>query len=139
MHVWQALLGATLALLCWRPRAVDRLLMDPFPVPSPGASAVLLTGATGLLGPHLLKELEGRDLWVLCRPPAARLSTTATVLEADLAREDLGLSDEDLKRLRAAGIATIVPKSEPTSRSGIDTLFAASVSHRLKASRTRFS
>ncbi len=69
---------------------------------------MLLTGATGLLGPHLLRELEGRDLWVLCRPPAARLSTTATVLEADLAREDLGLSDDDLKRLRAAGVSAIV-------------------------------
>ena len=69
---------------------------------------MLLTGATGLLGPHLLRELEGRDLWVLCRPPAARLSTTATVLEADLARDDLGLSDDDLKRLRAAGISVIV-------------------------------
>ena len=71
-------------------------------------SAVLLTGATGLLGPHLLRELEGRELWVLCRPPAARLSTTATVLEADLARDDLGLADDDLKRLRAAGISVIV-------------------------------
>ena len=69
---------------------------------------MLLTGATGLLGPHLLKGLEDRDLWVLCRPPAARLSTTSTVLEADLSREDLGLSDDDLKRLRAAGVATIV-------------------------------
>jgi len=71
-------------------------------------SAVLLTGATGLLGPHLLRELEDRDLWVLCRPPAARLSTTSTVLEADLSRPDLGLSDDDATRLRAAGIATIV-------------------------------
>ena len=74
----------------------------------PRRSAVLLTGATGLLGPHLLRELEDRDLWVLCRPPAARLSTTATVLEADLARDDLGLSDDDLKRLRAAGVSVIV-------------------------------
>ena len=74
----------------------------------PRRCAVLLTGGTGLLGPHLLKELEGRDLWVLCRPPAARLSTTATVLEADLVETTWASSDDDLKRLRAAGVATIV-------------------------------
>ena len=77
-------------------------------VPVPTQRAVLLTGATGLLGPHLLKALGDSDVWVFCRPPLTRLQTKAHVIAADLSRGDLGISEADAARLRRAGIATIV-------------------------------
>lgn len=98
MHVWQALLGATLALLCWRPRAVDRLLMDPFPVPSPGASAVLLTGTSSGLGRHAA-------LW-LARDGYTVLATVRKAEDADALAEAWQLEKQ---REKESGGGDVVP------------------------------
>lgn len=90
MHVWTALLFAALALLCWRPRAVDRLLIDPFPVPSPGASAVLLTGTSSGLGRHAALWLARDGYTVLAtvrKAEDARLLAEAWQREKQLEKQ----------------------------------------------------
>ncbi|HEY1177449.1 MAG TPA: SDR family oxidoreductase, partial [Phytomonospora sp.] len=62
----------------------DTMLADaeaPLPHPAPAATGdrVLVTGATGFVGAHLLAELCGEDteIWCTVRGPAARLAETA--------------------------------------------------------------
>lgn len=73
----------------------------------------LITGATGFIGPYLLRELAGsatqRHFVALCRDrgPATRLQAflgpqahTIEVLEGDITKPRLGLSERDRVRLR---------------------------------------
>jgi len=106
----------------------DEYVFEPLPqavrlqrsAPQPGTVArrVLLTGATGFVGAHLLRRLLSRPgLHIVClvrgEAPAARLQAAltswdlppdlptdrVTVLGADLRRPDLGLAESDRARL----------------------------------------
>ena len=82
--------------------------------------AVLLTGATGFLGPHILAalarapELAGATIYCLARPPLSRVrvppasAARVVLLAGDLAAGDLGLRPADRRMLEAAGVDLVV-------------------------------
>lgn len=88
--------------------ARDTMLTDaevtlPHPAPTAVGDRVLLTGATGFVGAHLLAELAGKDgeIWCTVRGSAERLAATAaahglpdpsarvTVIPVDLGSDEL--------------------------------------------------
>ncbi|KAL1515489.1 hypothetical protein AB1Y20_002113 [Prymnesium parvum] len=85
-----------------------------------GEEAVLLTGATGFLGPHLLEALlaapalRGCLVVCLCRPPLGRVavprgaSRRVRLVAAELSAAGLGVAAEDWAWLRALRVRLLV-------------------------------
>ena len=77
------------------------------------SQCILLTGATGFLGSHILRELKGRNATVICLVrdylklnrileyyfPKEKSSFTYVTVEGDVEKPKLGLSDEMYEKL----------------------------------------
>ena len=82
--------------------------------------AILVTGVTGFLGPHLLDALvadpilAGLTLYCLVRPPLERVrippgaTSRVVCVAADLEAPDLGVTPADRAAIRRAGVVLIV-------------------------------
>ena len=77
---------------------------------------ILFTGATGILGSHILSSLLlNNEIYVLVRDAEKRLDRLAglgippgNVFESDMEKEELGLADNAVARLRSTGLNLIL-------------------------------
>jgi nucleoside-diphosphate-sugar epimerase len=83
-------------------------------LPALSAGPILITGATGLLGTRLVRELEvrapGRPIVALVRRPAAAMRLAAAgvrILAGDVAEPRLGMDSEEYREV-ASSVTTIV-------------------------------
>lgn len=111
-----------------------RDITDPHPVPleqrvRPGA--LLMTGATGLVGGGLISLLKAahpdRDLVLLARKPSALPVTGCIVLNADVTKPQLGLAGHDLDVLSACVTQVVHSAADIRFRISLDESRATNV------------